>query len=441
MSDSSEALQAHLDAARGAGAQDTGHFTIDPGRWVAVLASMAQNDPLLWAKNLCQWHSRTRQTQPLRLRRSARGYYRLDLMVAPEDVAHFGPRAVAGYASRPGEDSAAKTLARILALMPPGSSYGSLRDGIVSREAQHLAYQPGGAEGDGAPANELWFELKDSTLRTARLFGVPLTNARDAFQPFAATMRVALEAEDQPPMKPDWPTPETADSETTLLWDWESVEPDLDGFGWSIPAWGVPFDQTSAGWEILSHPVRLKRLASEMPLLGCYPSGLAQELLAKELRPDTPYHRLLAGRVFGVSWNISSPETSRCYPVIDGIIGQALDLPELPSGLFLLARADHLATDASGTSLVRDHNQEQWLREQASWMKDQVRSYLPCMGSVSTLWAQRVSRLSQLHQRKSWLRAALEKGAARMYSSGPLQGVLAKRREALLRWVESAAKG
>jgi hypothetical protein len=114
-----------------------------------------------------------------------------------------------------------------------------------------------------------------------------------------------------------------------------------------------------------------------------------------------------------------------------------MELPDLPPGLYLLARGDDLRTDATGTSLVRDAELEPWLADQISWMKAQTRAYLPSLGSVATLWTQRVHSFAQLHEQKSWLRRTMEKGVGRVFSSGPVSRALNARRETLLSWTDA----
>lgn len=434
-----EALRAHLHAAREIGASEPGQFTIDPERWVSVLSTLAKDDPLLWVKNLCQWHTRTGQRAPLRLRKRERGRYRFELALPREQAPGCAPAAIAAYASRPGGEGPEGALARILALLPPGSALGvegSDDECQVVRHASGLVCQPAEEVASCAGEPVLWVEMGEAALQVQRLLGASLVGPRSSLLPFAATMPVAVEVEDEGPLQPDWPLPPQSDSDTTVLWDWESVEPDEDGFAWLVSAWCQPFDTTAEGWDVISHPVRRLRGNSEMPLLGCYPASLARTLLETPSVAERPFHPLTANRVFGISWNINSPPGGVCYPVIGGIICPAIALPHLPSGLSLLARADHLRTDATGIHLVQNSDYGFWLDEQVGWMKRQVRAYLPCIGSITTLWTQRVSTHGQLHKGKSWVRTALERSAARLCSTAPLKSILVKRRKELLDWVE-----
>lgn len=434
MADPSEALEAHLEAARGPGLSEQNlQFTLNPERWLQVLADLAKDDPLLWLKNLGQWHTRTAQREPLRLDRVAGGRYRLRLTLGEESFSGLK----AADLTLPGQAEPAASFARVLALLPEGSLCGILRQPAVVRERHLLAVREAA---EGAPDDDacsVWFEFSASALNIAKVFGARLVSEKARLLPSMGLLPVPLQLEGQP-LSPDWPTQTTPgdDSNDNVLWDWESVDAASGGFRWTLPAWCASLDQTAGGWEVLSHPVRWSRQASEAPLTTCVPRWLADDLLSQPGSAERPLHDVMARRVFGVSWNLQSRQPSQCYPVVGGVLGQPVDLPDAPLGLYLLADAESLTADATGLALVRDARFEQWLADQIAWMRQQTRAYLPFLSTIPLLWTHRLSGYAQLHRPKSWLRTASENAVSRFYRSALFRRSFAERRETLLNWAE-----
>lgn len=421
-------------------------FSVDPGRVRETLATLVKADPLLWFKHFLQLLYDVPLEGSLLLSRQGRDGMLIEFEPSSAEVlAELSlPRVKKAEAWLLGHGKACM-MARLLCEVPgeallrhhdsPGLALLVGKDSFEIRDS-------GCGPGPGTPERglSLEFPLK-SLMRWGRLYGyAPLTIVRTLHY-LAGLHPSRLRVEDVNPLPPEWPFPlpvVQGDEDMPTMWDWESVQPASEGgFLWTVSAWAEVLEEEGE-FAIERHPLETTRSFSGLPMLGCYPTSLASRMsFDGEALQDTL--TLRAERVFGVSWTASAPKSSELYPILRGVPGRMIPLEGAPPGLYLLADASHLRTDASGLDLVRDQATEEWLAEQVAWIKGQTRLYAPFQAEIPRLWMQRVRSRAEIGRRPG-LGARLWKGAlSAIYAASPVRGIIQRRMTALTEWSRTEA--
>ena len=433
-----ERLLAQMDSGQGApgAAERDLEFRVDPGKVRQTLATLVKADPRLWLKHLLQLLYEVPLEGPVSLAPVGSDLFRLSFI--PLDPELYGLLTPAGVYARQGSllgQRGDSVMARILCEVEAPVLYRHALDGGTALVCSSVGFR---LERVSQPPPERGIQLEISirSLYRHRLFSSKSRDILDALQPLASLHPHIPELHTWQPLVPDWPFPAPTgeDDDRPQLWDWESVLPALvDGFLWDVSALAEPLlsmDDRDA--VVVRHPMELKRAFSTLPILGCYPGVVASLMSTRPRYGDR--ERIRANRVFGVSWTASNPKRAELYPIIRGVPGEAIVLEGAPPGLYLLADASHLRTDASGVRLVRDEAMEAWLVSLVEWAKEQTELYLPFMARIPRFWMDRVKRWDDLDRQPGTWKKMWQTAATALFAAAPVQGLLDRRATELSNW-------
>jgi hypothetical protein len=413
-------------------------FRVDPARVRQILTDLVKADPLLWLKHLLQLLYDVPLQGPLTLRRLPSDRFSLSFVPAlPEDREALAPQSVAAMQDRLLARGKAAAMAR--ALCEAGDRLCYSHSGGQRLQVAALSFELEGVPQSVSEHTPLTLELPARSLVPGpRLFSVSAALLGRTLQPIAGLHPYAPDLDIMKPLVPDWPfAPQDAeDLNTPELWDWETVLPaERAGFQWTVSAWGeaLPPVDPRCDLTVIRHPMEIRRSLSTLPILGCYPESLAAGLSLEPV-PRRSLLTVRCQRVFGVSWTATTPRKAEVFPVIRGVPGRPIILSEVPGGLYILAEAGHLRTDASGLSLVRDQDTEAWLGDLINWAKEQTELYLPYLGAIPRLWIARVRRWEEVGRPLSPWKRFWQSAVAGLFSSSPMQGMIDRRAEELSGW-------
>lgn len=433
-----ERLLASMESGEGAFPRERDlEFRVDPGKVRQALATLVKADPKLWFKHLLQLLYDVTLDGPITLKRLNGD--RLGVHFAPLDPEvsrQLVPRQVHGARDRLMARSRDAFMARILCEVEGQVVYRHALDGGIALVStpDDLLLQ---TATQSAPGQGVTLELPGRTLfPSPGLFANPSRAMLDSLQPLASLCPHRVELHTWQPLIPDWPFPASGgeDDDRPQLWDWESVLPAEDGgFRWDVSALAEPVINTDGqDFEILRHPMELKRAFATLPMLGCYPASLASRMSS---RPDYgDRFRLSVRQVFGISWSASTSLRSELFPVLRGVAGEPIRLEGVPAGLYLLADASHLRTDATGLRLVRDDAATAWQDALLEWAREQTKLYLPFVPDIPRFWMSRVKRWEDLGRPAGPWKRVWQAAATALFSAAPVQGLSERRRRDLAGW-------
>jgi hypothetical protein len=435
-------LLAEMESGNGVVANERGlQFRLDPQRVRQTLSGLVKADHRLWLKHLLQLLYGLALEGPISISRMPHDLARLHFVPAdPEVSAGLLPERVyekEGWLLAQGNDA---VMARVLCEIEGGAVYRHSGDA-----ARALVCSPGGfrlaGPADGChPRGGISLDFQARSLfATPRLFGYGPRSMLQALQPLCGLSPHAVDLATMQPLVPDWPFPPPAgdDDERPQLWDWETVIPArTGGFSWTVSALAEVLQQPEGRKSaMVRHPMELKRAFSTLPILGCYPPSLSRQLAPRPRYGDRLAVR--AQRVFGISWTASVPKKAELFPVIKGVPGRSMELRNAPAGLYLLADASHLRTDASGLALVQDQATLQWVEELADWCKEQTELYLPFMPQIPHMWLERVRRWEDLGRPAGAWKRIWQSAVTGLFSVAPVQGLIDRRASELSAWSRS----
>lgn len=418
-------------------------FSVDPARIRKILSTLVEADPLLWLKHLVQFCQTFELQQPLTLTFEPHSSLCLTLLPSQAELLKkLSPRRLFSHEKHLLARKSEAFLARILCEVPSEVTY---RNSYVSGELLRVGPTEFHLEESAASHKPVPQGISiEISLR-------PQIPGLKALGPDAHSLRKIVQligglSEPLPvvtgaePLTPDWPFPpilDEGDEPQPVLWDWESVAPAVrGGFPWTVSAWGEPLEslQSDSDLRVVRHTMEIWRSFSTLPVLGCYPPQLALKL---NLGPSPSRARLTvtAERVFGVSWTANAPKRAELFPIIHGVVGVPILLEGVPPGIYLLADASHLKTDASGVALVRDETTQAWIDELIGWAKGQTEIYLPFLRLVPRIWMGRVKRWEDLSRPPSPWKKMWQSAISGLFSIGPLHTLMERRTEELSAWL------
>ncbi len=417
-------------------------FHYDPQRVVAALRGLVLEDEHIWLFHLYQLlfdlkgvHSATLEVLP-----GGRVNWILDGLNS-EDQQSLSVDGVENHWNQPLGSSPAARMARVLWECP---------DRVEYQTGTHPELRMVVEGGVASIKQSDFLKLPERSLRLE--FSDKLLSRRDVSQRSTLTARFNILRNvsclhPRPTLfrgallhPPEWPEVATHKSDDDLMrWDWESVSANSSktGFSWDVSPWGQrlaePDEEES---QLIFHPVEERRASGYRPIFGSYPSSLDSKWTLEDASAQKII--LTVERVFGVSWALTSNHPARIVPMIRGVPGASIYLPEAPAGLFCLAEAGHLQRDISGRTLVQGRDYEEWLDGAVEWMKVQVSLYAPLLPRTGEFWLRRVNSPSHLGENHRGLGHKIFVSAlAKVYASKPLQKAVARRQGALLRWSDS----
>lgn len=417
-------------------------FRIDPTRVRQTLATLIKADRLLWLKHLLQWLYDLPLEEPPILYRPSKDILFIDLL--PSQLELSDRLTPTNLAQREGlllDQNPESRLARILCEIEAPVLYlhSAEPSQALHISAQGFQLQP--AVGQAPPRG-----LRLITSNRALLSNTPLlaisyrTTVRRLLQPLLGLHPQPPRMESMVPLTPDWPfIPVLGDSFEDIhsQWDWESVDPAQEGgFLWTVSAWGEPLTAPETSKESMTvyrNPVEIGRSLSKIPLMGCYPPGLARQITPEPGQGEALL-TLPCQRVFGISWTASAPRKAKLFPILRGVPGNSITLDTVPAGLYLIVDASHLKSDASGLALVHNVAMESWLAEQLSWAKIQTKAYLPFVTAIPHCWMIQTKLWENVGRPPGVLKKIWNLALTGLFSMPPVQSIIEKRIQALSFW-------
>ena len=422
-------------------------FRVDPARVRQTLSTLVKADRLLWLKHLWQWLYDVELEEPPTLVRLGKTTLRLRLTPSQADLcSRLTPSRLLEREGNLLGQSAESRLARVLCEVDGSVAY------LHSAEPEHALFITPeklrlAPPQEPTPQRGFCLDFSVQTiLRTSPLFGFGFNSALAwrILQPIAGLHPNPPRMIDMQHPSPDWlfiKPIHDSDDEIPSLWDWESVDPcpaQETGFQWTIPTWGERLessDESQSDLTVFRHPMELPRGTGTYPIIACYPPQLAARISSEPL-PDNALLTVRCQRVFGISWTASAPRKAELFPILRGVPGTSIPLEGAPPGLYLMADASNLRTDASGLSLVRDQTMETWLARQVEWARTQTSLYLPLMREIPRFWMARSKRWEDVGRRPSAWTRAWHSGASLLFSLSSVQGMISRRVETLSAWTQ-----
>ena len=415
-------------------------FTLNPARVREAIDGFLKEDRLLWIKHLLQLLNEFPQTTAPVLSEQDEGYFLLNFFPTDEWESECSYEHLqASYTQLFGQ-SRANRLARILVELGPKSQYLHHQSPGESLSVGADALQLEPAKVVLASGVAFHFSFRSLT-QVPKLFGWGARQAVIELESLSALHPFPTVIEQGPPIVPDWPftRPVNDDDDRPTLWDWESVVPaEEGGFRWTVASWSQllsEVDGPNGRLSLVRHPLEVRRAYSQHPILGCYPDSLTQQLQLSET-PTSSHVNLRASRVFGISWSTASPTNSVLIPMIKGVPGRHIEIDDAPAGIFVLAEASHLRTDASGIALVRNDEMERWKGEILLWVEEQLALYIPLIEQVPTFWINRAHRWRDVEKPPGAVSKLVKRAVSGIFALSPARKLLMTRKSKLQDWVE-----
>ncbi len=410
-------------------------FTLNPTRVREAIDGFLKEDRLLWIKHLLQLLNEEPQVSAPVLSEQADGCFLLNFFPTDEWESECSFQQLeASYAQLFGQSRASR-LSRILVELGSQSQYLHYQSPGESLVVGPDALQLEPAKAVLASGVAFHFSFRSLT-QVPKLFGWGARQAVMELESLSALHTFPTVIDQGPPIVADWPfTPPTNDDDDRpKLWDWESVVPtEAGGFRWTVASWSQllsEVDSPSGRLSIIRHPLEVRRAYSQHPILGCYPDSLTQQLQLSDT-PTLSHVNLRANRVFGISWSTASPKNSVLIPMIKGVPGRHIEIDEAPAGLYLLAEASHLRTDASGIALVRDEAMQAWKDDLFRWMEEQLALYVPYIDQILSFWLNRAHRWRDVEKPPGAVSKLAKLAVSGLFALSPAKRIVTQRKSKL----------